>query len=115
MYVIAIFIKYMETSPDTLFVALEYDKNLSKLDLHGIRPEDVEKTAFNFLLEQINNNNYKAQIIYGRGGSGVLREKTIEFLNKNMVETNPANKLVKAWIESSLADAGGRCLVLLED
>ncbi len=104
----------METSPDTLFVALEYDKNLSKLDLHGVKPEDVENAVFNFLLEQINNEGYKAQIIYGRGGAGVLREKTIEFLNKNMVEPNPVLKLVKAWKESSLADAGGRCLVLLE-
>ena len=105
----------METSSDTFFVALEYDKNLPKLDLHEVRPEDVENTVFNFLLEQINNNNYKAQIIYGRGGAGVLKEKTIDFLNKNMVESNPALKLVKAWKESSLSDAGGRCLVLLED
>ena len=104
----------METSSDTLFVALEYDKNLPKLDLHGVRPEDVENTVFNFLLEQINNENYKAQIIYGRGGVGALREKTTDFLNKNMAGSNPALKLVKAWKESSLADAGGRCLVLLE-
>lgn len=105
----------METSPETLFVTLEYDKNLPKLDLHGTKPEDVEIAISNFLLEQINNEDYKAQIIYGRGGAGILREKTIEFLNKNMTETNLNFKLVKAWKESSLADAGGRCLVLLEE
>ncbi|MBI2037908.1 MAG: Smr/MutS family protein [Candidatus Magasanikbacteria bacterium] len=104
----------METSPDTLFVALEYDKNLPKLDLHGTKPKEVENAVFNFLLEQINLGEYKAQIIYGRGGSGVLRNKAKEFLNKNMAEPNPVLKLVKAWKESSLADAGGRCLILLE-
>ncbi len=104
----------MEKTEDTIFIALEYDKNLPKLDLHGIKPEEIEKEVFNFLLEQINKGDYKAQIIYGRGGSGVLRDKTIEFLKKNMAQTNPAQRLVKAWKESVLTGAGGRCLVLLD-
>lgn len=105
----------MERELDALFVALEYDKNLPKLDLHGINPKDVENDVMNFLLELINRGENKVQIIYGRGGSGALREKMVDFLNKNMTESNPNIKLVKAWKESALAKAGGRCLVLLED
>lgn len=105
----------MEMESDTLFVALEYDKTLPKLDLHGIKPEEIEREVFDFLLGLINRNEHKAQIIYGRGGAGILKEKTISFLNKNMAEANPDVRLVKAWKESSLVDAGGRCLVFLED
>ena len=105
----------MEKSPESLFIALEYDRNLSKLDLHGVKAVDVENVIFNFLLQQINLGEYKMQIIYGRGGSGVLRAKTIEFLNKNMAEPNQDIKLVKVWKESVLESAGGRCLVILEE
>jgi DNA-nicking Smr family endonuclease len=99
---------------DTIFTVLEYDRHLPKLDLHGVRPDEVENTLINFLLSQINQGQYKAQIIYGKGG-GVLKQKTIDFLNKNIVESNPKNKLVKAWKEAVLEGAGGRCLVLLEE
>lgn len=105
----------MQNTEDALFIVLEYDKNLPKLDLHGLRPDEVENAIVNFLLEQINQSQYKAQIIYGRGGSGVLRQKTIEFLQKNMMEKSVDHKLVKVWKESVLAGAGGRCLILLED
>ena len=105
----------MQNIDDTLLVALEYDNDLPKLDLHGLQPDEVENVVVNFLLEQINQKQYKAQIIYGRGGSGVLRQKTIDFLQKNMLEKSVEYKLVKVWKESVLAGAGGRCLVLLED
>lgn len=104
----------MEKTESAVFIALEYDKHLPKLDLHGIDPNQVENSIINFLLEQINQNQYKAQIIYGRGGTGILRQKTIEFLQKNMAEKIRDHKLVKAWKESVLAGAGGRCLILLE-
>ena len=105
----------MEKSPESLFIALEYDRNLPKIDLHGVKAEDIEDAVFNFLVEQINKGQYKAQIIYGRGGKGILREKTKQFLDKNKAEINQDIKLVKAWKEASLADAGGRCLVILEE
>lgn len=105
----------MQNIDDTLLVALEYDNDLPKLDLHGLQPDEVENAVVNFLLEQINQNQYKAQIIYGRGGSGVLRQKTINFLQKNMLEKSAEHKLVKLWKESVLEGAGGRCLILLQD
>lgn len=105
----------MKKIKDLLFVALEYDNSLPKLDLHTVDPNDVENSIINFLLDLIQKNQHSAQIIYGRGGSGLLKKKTIEFLNKNMQETNPDHKLVKAWQESALHGAGGRCLVVLEE
>jgi DNA-nicking Smr family endonuclease len=104
----------METE-NTLFIALEYDKNLPKLDLHAVHPNDVENSIINFLLDLIQKNQHSAQIIYGRGGSGLLKQKTVEFLDKNMQEKDPNHKLVKAWKESVLSGAGGRCLVVLEE
>jgi DNA-nicking Smr family endonuclease len=104
----------METE-STLFIALEYDKNLPKLDLHAIHPNDVESSIINFLLDLIQKNQHGAQIIYGRGGNGLLKQKTVEFLNKNIKEKDSNHKLVKAWKESVLHGAGGRCLVVLEE
>ncbi|MBP6859421.1 MAG: Smr/MutS family protein [Candidatus Magasanikbacteria bacterium] len=104
----------METSLDTVFITLEYDKYLVSLDVHQVRPEEIENKVSNFLLKQINNGNFKVQIIYGRGGIGILREKVQEFLDKNMQEKNQNNRLVKAWKEAVLESAGGRCLVILE-
>jgi DNA-nicking Smr family endonuclease len=105
----------MDAYHSTLFVTLEYDKNLPSLDLHGIGPEDVEREVINFISKQIRLGQSKVQIIYGRGGKGILREKTKQFLDKNKAEINQDIKLVKAWKEASLADAGGRCLVILEE
>jgi DNA-nicking Smr family endonuclease len=104
----------MEKERELLFVALEYDKNVPRLDLHGVHPNDIENSIVNFLLDLIQKNKHSAQIIYGRGGSGILRQKTNEFLNKNMRETDINHRLVKAWKESVLQGAGGRCLILVE-
>lgn len=105
----------MASVSDSLFVTLEYDKHLPKLDLHGIRPEAVETTIFNFFMKLNNLGYHTAQVIFGRGGSGILKQKTIEFLDKNMAEIDPKLKLVRAWKESVLEGAGGRCLAILEE
>lgn len=105
----------MKIHNDTIFSVLEYDKNLSKLDLHGVRVEDVEIEIINFISKQIRLGLCKVQIIYGRGGKGVLREKTKEVLEANLAEKNLNKKFVKAWREAVLESAGGRCLVILEE
>ena len=104
----------MDTQYDAIFVALEFDRHLPKLDLHGVRPEEVESTIINFLVHQINKGQRAVQVIYGRGGMGVLKQKTIECLDKNKAEKTSGQKLLKAWKESVLDGAGGRCLVLLD-
>lgn len=105
----------MTNLQESLFVTLEYDSNLPALDLHGIICEDVEREIINFISKQISLGNYRIQVIYGRGGKGILREKTKEVLEANMVEKDPHKKFVKAWKESVLESAGGRCLVILEE
>lgn len=105
----------MTNLPESLFVTLEYDNNLPALDLHGTKPEDVEREIINFVSKQISLGSNKIQIIYGRGGKGILREKTKEVLMKNMAEKDLDKKFVKAWKESYLESAGGRCLVILEE
>lgn len=104
----------MEKELETIFIVLEYKKNVPILDLHSTRPEEVETIVANFLLELINKNEHAAQIIYGGSGSGILKQKTIDFLNKNVREKNANYKFVKAWKEAVLEGAGGRCLVILE-
>lgn len=104
----------MEKELETIFIVLEYEKNIPILDLHTTRPEDVETAIANFLLELIHKNEHAAQIIYGGSGTGILKQKTIDFLNKNEHEKDRTYKLVKAWKESVLQAAGGRCLVILE-
>ena len=104
----------MEKELETIFIVLEYEKNVPILDLHSIRPENVETVVANFLLELVNKNEHAAQIIYGRSGSGILKQKTIDFLNKNVREKDVNYKFVKAWREAVLEGAGGRCLVILE-
>lgn len=104
----------MQTTEDAIFLVLEYDKHLPKLDLHEINPEDVEREIINFISKQIRLGQCKVQIIYGRGGKGILREKTKEVLEANLAEKDLNKKFVKAWKESVLESAGGRCLVILE-
>lgn len=104
----------MKTEYDTIFTALEYQKNLPKLDLHGVRPEEVEVLLSNFLTDLTAHGEQAVQVIYGRGGSGVLKQKTVEFLNRNLIEKDKNSRFVKAWKEAVLEGAGGRCLVILE-
>ncbi len=103
----------MKIHNDTIFSVLEYDKNLPKLDLHGVRVEDVETEIINFISKQISFGHDKIQIIYGRGGKGILREKTKEVLAENITEKDLNKKFVKAWKEAEQVNAGARCLVLL--
>ncbi len=103
----------MTNLQESLFVTLEYDKNLPSLDLHGINSDDVEREIINFISKQISFGHDKIQIIYGRGGKGILREKTKEVLVANMVEKDLNKKFVKAWREAGQVNAGARCLVLL--
>jgi DNA-nicking Smr family endonuclease len=105
----------MQRVEDAIFVVLEYDKNLPKLDLHGSRSGDVEREIINFISKQMLLGSNKIQIVYGRGGKGILREKTKEVLAINMAEKDPNKRFVKAWKEAVLEGAGGRCLVVLED
>ncbi len=99
--------------PDSVFVALEYDDQIPKLDLHGTKPEEVETAIFNFLTRLHNLGMHNAQVIFGRGGAGVLKQKTIEFLNENLDNPDANMRLVKAWKEARFEGAGGRCLVVL--
>jgi DNA-nicking Smr family endonuclease len=104
----------MDASLSVLFLVLEYNKNLPKLDLHGVRPQEVEVLLSNFLTDFVSRGEQAVQVIYGRGGSGVLKQKTIELLDRNLREKDKNNRFVKAWKEAVLEGSGGRCLVILE-
>jgi len=77
----------------------ELDQNLTSLDLHGFYPlEALEKLEI-FLYEKYEEKEDILRIIYG-GGTGVLRDKVLEYLNNhNLVDT--------------IKDEGGSCIVLL--
>ncbi len=103
----------MDTPAQILFTTLEFEKNLPRLDLHHVDLYDIERILANFLSDA--NGHYRAvEIIYGKG-SGLLREKTINFLAQNSIEKDFAFRFVKAWREAELVNPGGRCLVLLEN
>lgn len=105
-----------ERSIDTLFTVFEFDKNLPLLDLHGVDlfSQEIEIKTINFLCQAQYQGQRAVQIVYGKGASGALKGRVVNLLGAE-TSKNSDSRIVKAWREATLAGAGGRCLVLLEE
>jgi len=88
----------MNNQQAKLFKA-ELDQDLPALDLHGFYPTEALEKLELFLFEKYQEKEEIIRIIYG-GGTGKLRDVTLECLNKHeLVDT--------------IKDEGGSCIVLL--
>lgn len=85
---------------ESRMLASELRKDLPKLDLHGLRRDEIQNRIDQFLYEQFNKDEFSAEIIFGIG-KGILREEGLNFL-----QNHP--------LVGKVIDKGVRCIVLLE-
>lgn len=74
----------MKESDDLLALTLEYNTSLPQVDLHGLHLEaDIDHQVSQLIRQNAKNKNVVAvRIIYGRGGSGLLRDVALKALRK---------------------------------
>lgn len=95
---------------DLLFEVLQFNDKLPQLDLHGILPVDAARLVKEFLLEQAHDTKINGvRIIYGCGGTGVLRAETMSALQA--LGTGEKAKVL-AFREEERSGRGS-CVVLL--
>lgn len=94
----------MKESDDLLALTLEYNTSLPQVDLHGLRFEvDIDQQVSELIRKQAKNKNVVAvRVIYGRGGSGLLRDAALKALHKYSYVT----------VHEESASHNGSCLAI---
>ena len=88
----------MDNKQAKIFAA-EIGADIPVLDLHGLYPSEALEKVEPFIYDIHKNKQDMGRIIYG-GGTGVLRQEVLQYLEKH--------PLVEDVIEE-----GGSCLVLI--
>ena len=76
-------------------------EKISQLDLHGLFPDEVESAIDIFLFNQHKKKTAAVEIIYGIG-TGVMKEKVLEFLRGH-----PLAKEVEV-------EKDGSCIIIID-